>query len=586
MTRDGVAAVIERIRRAESNAQARQLVRTIAPFMSACDAQLRGELASVLESRGLDAGVARVPLALGVGESWLLLHAGGSEGRVSRVVASATEAAGARVLPEQMLVVPMRALASMAARAGRRLPDAIHRGVSLATADDLADVSGRSLDVTAAVALLSHALGRPPVATVAGTARLELDGTLTQVSHVSEKLAALSRAFPDVRTVIVARDQPLPDHDLGISVVRARTLADALPSFGLTLEDLPHGLVEDQQEHADSFHRVNMEVRAPEDWRRLSFEAWERSIALAEHDAERSITCRAWAALFALHAGDANDAHELARDVDPGRLAGEPEAHALLLIVRASASIDRDRFDEAREDAKRALGVLEALGRREQAALAGQARGTLGRALMHAGRYAEAEPHLRHAAEHHREHAPRERPRSLSYLSTCLRHAGRPTEALTVIDEAIAQNAHHLVSTRVARVTEHYLRLERGRVLLELGSFDDAERDLLAVMPGSSITAYPRLGAERSLVRLGVRAGHHARALEAFRRCAAAASELVAAGVATTIARVAAVGIGEGLCTLRVAEAEREDAARLYERAFGAPLTEDGVSRISTMWIF
>ena len=63
---------------------------------------------------------------------------------------------------------------------------------------------------------------------------------------------------------------------------------------------------------------------------------------------------------------------------------------------------------------------------------------TLGRALMHAECYEEAEVALHAAVELHRQRVPKEEPRSLVYLATCLRMRGAVDEALGMTARARA----------------------------------------------------------------------------------------------------------------------------------------------------
>jgi tetratricopeptide (TPR) repeat protein len=260
-----------------------------------------------------------------------------------------------------------------------------------------------------------------------------------------------------------------------------------------------------------------------------------------------------------------------------------------MLVVRASGSIDRDDLDAAVRQAALAVNKSGALDRGERIRIYGQALGTHGRALMHAGRNVDAEPILREATVHHRAHArtmPTELARSLSYLATCVRRVGRFADALETVEEAIRINTPDALQWAAARVNETYLRLERGRILLAMGNHDEAERALLDVAPHDPITTYPRLGAERSLLTLRLATGHHESAHQAFRRCLEAGRSLLARGETSTHAKVAAVGAAEGMNCLSVTVSERANAEALWTKAFGTQPTDDEIRKVLAMWIF
>lgn len=598
VTRDEVVSLIESLRRAENRSRANFLVRRLAPALGTLDSALRRELASALEVWAMDPEITRRPPALAVGESWLLLHAGAREGEVARLFARAkrddegqppSSGTTATLLPDVRLARPMCALAGVAAKACRRLPAELrdNAAVEIVSADSTAfAISGRSFELSAAVALLSRALGRPALATCAGTACVELDGSLSKVDHLEEKIAALQRDFPDVRTIIVAEKQELPDLDDRVTFVRVSELGQALSLFELDIKGLPASDVEEHLVRASSFEQWNKRAHHPEEWRARSVEAWESCVALGDYDPAASTRCRAWAALFAVHGGDADDAELLVRDGDPKLLEDNPTLDAWMHVVRGTACIDRGTLEEAITQGALAVEKCERLGRGEQLNLRGRALGTHGRALMHAGRLKEAEALLRSAADHHRTRAPKELAQSLSYLATCLRRAGRPEDALAIVDDALRINEPDTARSDAARTTENYLRLERGRILLEMSRYDEAERDLLAVAPAAQITMYPRLGAERSLVGLRVATGDTDRARNAFSRCLEATGALVAGGRSDTIVKVGAVGLAEGMLGLPLTRDEHEAAAVLFHKAFAVPATTDELRRVLATWIF
>lgn len=597
-SRDEIAAHIERLRHAETLNRARFLARSLDPVLGTLDSELREQLASALEVWGIDPDIARAPLGLTVGESWLLLHAGGREGHVARLFARAkrpgeegspTSAAASALLPDGALAAPMRALAGAAARVCRQLPREIrdNAGVEIVSAGTASfAMTGRSFQLSAAVALLSRALGRPALATCAGSACVGLDGALSSVDYLEEKVSTLQRDFPDVRTVVVATAQALPDLGERVVFVRAATLEQALAAFELDIKDLPHSGVDEHLLRASSFEHRNKQALHPEEWRALSVDAWESCVALGDYDPAASTRCRAWAALFAVHAGDTEDAENLVKGGDSTLLEANPALDAWMHVIRGTNYIDRGELEEAVAQGALAVRKSDALDRSERLGLRGRALGTHGRALMHAGRLEDAELALREAVAHHRTHAPKDLAQSLSYLAICLRRAGALEGGLTVIDEALNINSADTLRSSAAQATESYLRLERGRILSGIGRYDEAERDLLTVAPLAELTMYPRLGAERSLVRLRIASGDLERAREAFLRCFAATRALVDSGRGGTIAKVGAVGLAEAMSGLELAPEEHEEASALFQKAFDRPATSDVMRNVLATWIF
>lgn len=588
--RDELAARIEAIARAESRPRARRLARDLEPWIGALDVALREKLVIALASWSLDVTPARGPASLGVGEAWLLLHAGGRDGHVARLRARARAGDLSETLTSEVeLAIPLRALARVAARACRKLPGDIEETIALEVCGPAAGsfgVVGRSFHLAAAAALLSRALRRAADPTRAGSACVGPDGVLLPVEHLDEKVSALRRDFPDVRTVVVATGQALPPRT-DVKFVEAPTLADGLVELGLDHRQLPASLLDDHADRARLLSGLSMRPHSTREWRRHSIDAEESAIALAEHDPTESGECRAWAALFALHAGDTSAAQTLL-DGHHAQVRNEnPALDAWMHIIAGTTLIDRDQFLEAAAEATVAVEKCASLERRDRSRLTGQALGTHGRALMHAGRWAEAETSLRRSVEHHRAEAPGEVPRSLCYLATCSRLAGRPDQALDIVEEAVRLNEPNLARHATALATVAYLRLERGRILIELVRYEEAEADLLEVAPRHDVATYPRLGAERSLVRLRLAREEWApRARQAFARCVQAARLLLDDGRSVTLARVAAIGLAEGIERLELATSESQEAASLWERSFGTAATPSEFERARAKWIY
>lgn len=188
------------------------------------------------------------------------------------------------------------------------------------------------------------------------------------------------------------------------------------------------------------------------------------------------------------------------------------------LIYEATSSIDTDIVSAARNAAV-AVELCAGLSGDDRAILTGQALGTHGRAVLHAGRPDEAEPLLRASMEHNCTHLEEQWPRSACYLATCLRHAGRALEALALTREALAATECHLDRWEVAHTTALYLRLERGRALAALDRLLDAVLELEQVVASQDQpAAYPRLGAHRSLADVLARLGSTDDALQTSAR--------------------------------------------------------------------
>ncbi|HMJ10504.1 MAG TPA: hypothetical protein VK524_03805, partial [Polyangiaceae bacterium] len=212
------------------------------------------------------------------------------------------------------------------------------------------------------------------------------------------------------------------------------------------------------------------------------------------------------AALFALHGGwrDLSEAFQV-QATGPGVEPAPPVA-AWLAIVAAARAIDDEAARLPAESngraidlAARALERTQALDLRDRAPVLGQALGTLGRAFLHAGEPERGLPHLRESVAHHKQHEPKEGPRSLTYLATCLRHAGAVAEASSTIEEAL-RGLEAMPRHILGRTTRQYAMLERGRCALARGDSDIALYDLQQVVDDEKVDAqHPRVSALRGL---------------------------------------------------------------------------------------
>lgn len=479
----------------------------------------------------------------------------------------------------------LQGLLSAAARAGRRVPreKIAASGFRIVGGPERAQIGGSSLGLSAVVAMLSAALGTVAARTVAGSAVVHPDGHLERVSYLPDKVRALRRQWPDVDTLVVASDQDeTAAFEDNLRVVRALDLAAACAAFGLPLSELPPCRVEDRLESLDRLRRKDARRHEAHQWLELSADAWEIARALGEEpDCKReAMEALLFAALFASHAGDTPQAQEILMGVPEMDLDDHPALRTRKLIYEAAVTIDRDAA-EAERIAGRAVRLCADLpAGDDRVELTGQALGTQGRAILHGGRAAAAEPLLREALAHHRREKAREWPRSACYLATCLRCAGRAEDALSLIHEALAE-AERSTRWESAETTATYLHLERGRALATLGRLADAEHALALVVGAQDRpAAYPRLGAHRSLAAVLRRLDRADEARDHLRVCVGVA---IATGTALpTLRRIGAVAAGEDL-----ASGSPLLAARDLEDAWAAGFSP-GIDRAEVLrtWIY
>lgn len=566
-------------------ARARMLAEDLEPHAPRVDAVLREEFRTAVERHGFTppdfAAVSLLP-----GETLLLLYEAPRDGWAVRLRASYE--VGLPTIDDRLAAEVRRAhrgLLSSAARACRQLGRASPPSIDLDVPFGIFELEGSSLGLSVAIAALSAALGRPAATHVAGSARVGDDGRLWPVEHLAAKIDALHRSWPEVTQVVVASRQKLPEgYACPIQLAPCECLDDAIRVFGLTLDDLPPARLDEFRDRVARFRTDNSRASAASEWARLSDLAWETSSALAADDPEKSAEAALWAALFAVHSGDPGAADAFLRRVPSETTERFPELHARQLITSASNQIDAEHLDEAIALSNRAVKLCDVLSSRDRRDLLGQALGTHGRALMHAGRLAEAETFLRRGVAHHRAQLPRETPRSECYLATCLRLAGRAKEALVVVNGALAEAEAIASRWNDAVTTGLFLRLERGRVHAGLGMWQEAIADFVFVREGQlEDEAYPRLGALRGLPSALRALDKIDGADDALRACLAVARH---ASAPIIIRKVAAIGAGEALLDARRSEISRSEIEDAWTSVFGPDTTPGHVGAVVRGWVY
>jgi len=561
-------ALVQSIERADSlrrRALARQLAREALPE------SLRGRANAALpEALAL---AERLPDR--VGETWLLLAKEGASGLVARLGTRPTR----EPLDPASLRVARTALLCVAGRACRRIPSEARDLAGVYVEDDLdAMVTGRSAELSAAVALVSAALGRAPLPHVAGSAQLAREGRLEPVHHLTEKVEALRREWPLVTKVVVAREQTI-EGPMGIEVVRAADLGEALLAYGLDVRDLGASDVDDHEARVQGLKAEGEKVGA--DFARLARDAWESSAVLDTLRPDLAAKARGYAALFLLHLGESREAWDMQRGIERESLRDEPEILAMLDTFGASAAIDVGEKESAKDLARRALERLGPPRSREHGAMVASACGTYGRAFLHAGEHAQAIDHLSRAVHLHQAYAPFEVPRSRGYLATAHRLAGRLADAGATLSLALEQNEREAPNRSASRQTTPFLRLEAGRLALAEGNLWEAERHLVAV--GDDPTRYPDLGALRTRVLLALRNGDVALARALAERCADVARPN---GKPSALAEVGAVGFAELVLAGVATSAEEARALTLLSRAFGRPVAQAELRAVVARQVF
>lgn len=417
------------------------------------------------------------------------------------------------------------------------------------------DASGSSLGLAVAVAVLSHALGEPPDASVAGSAEVLSDGRLRPVRGLGGKLAALERARPGVRTLVVAERQEGVPAAGPVRVVECATLWDALTHFRLvpTRDRMPLHDARQLALRIEAFLRVDLHVaHTHEQWRHLGEEAaWCASemLAAGSLDAGLSVRAKVVAALCMLHAGCPAEAYRLLRAVSAedrdavARL--DPWAAVMLRMVEVDHLIDVDPAKAA----DRVPGLLAELWQvtwEHFRVLCGRVTGTAGRAYLHAGQHDKALVALDAAARFHAAHEPGEAPRSRGYHATCLRMRGDVEAALTSVDD-ILRALPAIADRAAADATRPYQLLEKGRCHLALGQPEAALEAFAAVDPDAPDAQHPRIGALRGMAAALRRLGRTAESDAVLDRCLAVAAQT---GSHPLIPPIAALAAGDALLDL------------------------------------
>ncbi len=547
----GLNCLLDEIERERHENSARALLDDAREGLGApwVDAVLHARVRALCERHGL-ACSPRKEAQVGIGETWLLLAGPRGQGHVMRLTVggagvdpgSAAQAHGRRAL---------HGLRAAAADRGRRLPPQVSAlDLRVQGGPSRLEIEGSSLGLSTAIATISAALGKAPPSGIAGSAVVLPDGHLDRVSFLPDKVRALRAEWPQVDTLVVARNQNVDASvESAIRIVRVSDLAEACDSFALPLSHLPPCRLEERRHMLAGLRNEEHKPHHSAQWLDKSAEAWEVARALRKDAASTAEATEALllAAIFASHAGDGVLARALLQEVSESDVASRPALRARKLIYLATGSIDDD-VAAAERIAAEAMELCATLSGHEREPLTGQALGTRGRALLHAGHLNEAEPLLREALDLHRSNLELEKewPRSACYLAACLRHSGRAPEALELIRVALTATERHAEQWELADTTKLYLHLERGRVLAALGHLEDAVRDLKLVVRGQDQpAAYPRLGAHRSLTDVLVRLGCLDEARDHLSICLAMAHD---AG-SQTLRRVGGVAAAEALCS-------------------------------------
>lgn len=476
---------------------------------------------------------------VGVGEALLLVCDGATRrGRTLRLRAlpnaSGSSCFGDRA--QRQVRQAQRALLDAIYQRGRSWPSNVARAEG-ATVEGLSAhelVDEESLGLSVAVAELSRATQQTPRATIAASAIVDSKGTLRAVAFLPEKIAALRADWPAVDTLVVAEGTgEIADLPSGFTVIRARTLSDAIGYFGLSFDALPSSSTEHAELIESALERQSRRPHSPDEWSALADDATNASLVLAADGAQdRALRVRAWAALFRVHAGRSYEVDAAEVSHDPALY--DPRVVAAMAVSQATAAIDATP-ETCVSIAQSTVERARACGDR---AILARALGTLGRALTHAGAPARAEEHFRAAIALWSEVEQPQIAQTLCYLATSLRRAGRVDEAAAIAEEALARSARR-ESTAYANETARFAWLELGRCQFERRMLDEAEVSLGRVVRDAfGDGSYPNIGALATRCAVRLELGDDRGAQDDLARCAR-----IAAGH-DPIARTAMQAIG------------------------------------------
>ena len=520
-------------------------------------ARQHAEIRQALEAAGVGRFQDWMPKPLEVGETYLLTAGteGGAVGRL-RVLRDATGFDAGLCSPSRAAVrSAWDGLHANLLDRGCGPPEPFGLGHRVFVTGEISsrdEIEGESLGLSIAVATLSLWLGRAPAHTFAGTARVLPDGTLERVARLDQKLQALRSAWPDVTDIVISRLQDLPSDFESryptLRFVRASNVVEAAEYFGLPAnpEVLPICSLLHARERLDRFRVDNEKSHQAQEWLALSQQASYVATLLGAANT-RSAEALAWAILFALHAGELDAVERYVDRIDETELSGLPNSvQALWNLHVASARIDRDA-QSALTAARAAVALANACDSAAREELIGRAHGTLGRALMHAGHAEQALSELSAAVECHRATHPEQVPRSLCYLATAHRLAGRAGDALEIVKTAAEILALPLIAKGPnVPATRRYLALECARCELALDSLGVARDAFLTVMDNDEDASHPRIAAIRGLAQVYRRLGQRSESDALLRRCL-----LVADRTTDPLRRIAAAAAGEALLDLR-----------------------------------
>jgi hypothetical protein len=593
--------LVEELQRAPDELTVRRIVATMRESLRSgtdIDRVRFDEIGQACSDHGVPLGVTWESRVLGVGETYLML-AGERTGDAIRI--RAVTDAGARRRntnaglsnPDARLAIrsALRGLSSELGALGLGTPDDLDNvAFDTATAVDF-NIIGSSLGLPVAVAGLARCVGSAPRVNVAGTAEVSADGRLRPVAGLPGKIEALAARWPQVDTVVVATEQADEARRAAVGrgtivIVPASRLRDALPHFGLALDaalapqlSVPDGDV--MRRKVAAYQEAETKaVHSSQEWEALGAQARRfGDLLLQSGQSNRGVVALGWSAFFFSHAGLTSEAERILDEIDRDHrsiaVRLDSPRRGWLLLIEAAARVDGDP-KRAAELARMALTTAESLERESREEVLGRARGTLGRALMHGGRYDEALLQLTAAAEFHREHQPEEEPRSRCYQATCLRLHGRPVEALSVAQAAERTTRDATLRRRAGSYlagTFRFLRLEEGRCLLDLDrphealpAFEDAlGHDWYPGAPPS----YPEVAALRGIASCARRLHDRERTLTMLQECLRAA-EVASGPLGSAAACAAADALVSGDDC-----GDQATLARAFERHFPKRLPSD-----------